>query len=80
MHNFFRLALALPLLAISYSTATPSMDDSELTQGNVQMYPESGVSTKSDVLDTFGSPNITLIITFDDTDDVNNFDSRDSSF
>ncbi|PCJ53186.1 MAG: hypothetical protein COA70_09655 [Planctomycetota bacterium] len=35
------------------------MDDSGLTQGNVQMYLESGVTTKSEVIDTFGSPNIT---------------------
>jgi len=35
------------------------MDDSGLTQGNVQMYLESGTTTKSQVIDNFGSPNIT---------------------
>lgn len=117
---------ALPFLSGSCATTEANADSSTLTQGNVQMYLESGVTTKGDVIETFGSPNITtrdgeghemwvyernskeasshhafatvllagtstsgfetssknvtLIIKFDDTDVVHDYDSRFSSF
>lgn len=49
---------AISLLLIQ-SCSVPPPVNSELTQGNVQMYLESGVTTKSQVLETFGAPNIT---------------------
>lgn len=33
--------------------------NSELTQGNVQMHLQVGSTTKAEVLDTFGAPNVT---------------------
>lgn len=55
------LALSLALLA-GCATAPPAPVDARnsiLTQGNVQMNLKVGITTKADVLNTFGSPNIT---------------------
>jgi outer membrane protein assembly factor BamE (lipoprotein component of BamABCDE complex) len=50
-----------PLLAFTAlaCVAPPKASSSQLTQGNVQMYLQSGTTTKSEVLETFGAPNIT---------------------
>lgn len=55
------LALAATLLAGCATDAPQPVDarNSVLTQGNVQMNLKVGVTTKADVLNTFGSPNIT---------------------
>ena len=55
------LALSLVLLSGCETTAPAPVDarNSILTQGNVQMNLKVGVTTKADVLNTFGSPNIT---------------------
>ena len=55
------LALSIVLLSGCTSNAPGPVDarNSILTQGNVQMNLKVGVTTKSDVLNTFGSPNIT---------------------
>jgi outer membrane protein assembly factor BamE (lipoprotein component of BamABCDE complex) len=49
------------LLSGCATTAPQPVDarNSILTQGNVQMNLKVGVTTKADVLNTFGSPNIT---------------------
>jgi outer membrane protein assembly factor BamE (lipoprotein component of BamABCDE complex) len=55
------LALSFALLS-SCATNAPAPVDARngiLTQGNVQMNLKVGVTTKADVLNTFGSPNIT---------------------
>jgi outer membrane protein assembly factor BamE (lipoprotein component of BamABCDE complex) len=54
------LALSVALLA-GCATAPGPVDarNSILTQGNVQMNLKVGSTTKADVLNTFGSPNIT---------------------
>lgn len=54
-----KLALATLSLLFFQACAAPAPVNSQLTQGNVQMYLESGVTTKSQVLETFGAPNIT---------------------
>ena len=54
--------LALPIALLSGCTTAPAPVDARnsiLTQGNVQMNLKVGVTTKADVLNTFGSPNIT---------------------
>ncbi|MFT6791167.1 MAG: outer membrane protein assembly factor BamE (lipoprotein component of BamABCDE complex) [Cellvibrionaceae bacterium] len=53
--------LFLPLLMTACITAPQPVSDrnSSLTQGNIQMNLEVGKTTKVDVLETFGSPNIT---------------------
>ena len=58
---FVPLALSLVLLSGCETAAPPPVDarNSILTQGNVQMNLKVGVTTKADVLNTFGSPNIT---------------------
>jgi len=58
---FVPLALAATLLAGCATDAPQPVDarNSVLTQGNVQMNLKVGVTTKADVLNTFGSPNIT---------------------
>ena len=55
------LPLSLVLLSGCETTAPAPVDarNSILTQGNVQMNLKVGVTTKADVLNTFGSPNIT---------------------
>jgi outer membrane protein assembly factor BamE (lipoprotein component of BamABCDE complex) len=54
------MALALAMLS-ACATAPAPVDarNSILTQGNVQMNLKVGLTTKADVLNTFGSPNIT---------------------
>jgi outer membrane protein assembly factor BamE (lipoprotein component of BamABCDE complex) len=54
------MALAAALLS-GCATASAPVDarNSILTQGNVQMNLKVGTTTKADVLNTFGSPNIT---------------------
>lgn len=48
------------LLAGCVTPPQPVSDrNSELTQGNVQMNVEVGVTTKAAILETFGAPNIT---------------------
>ena len=55
------LALSLTLLSGCATNAPAPVDarNSILTQGNVQMNLKVGVTTKADVLNSFGSPNIT---------------------
>lgn len=55
------LALAPTLLAGCETTVPTPVDarNSILTQGNVQMNLKVGQTTKADVLNSFGSPNIT---------------------
>jgi outer membrane protein assembly factor BamE (lipoprotein component of BamABCDE complex) len=55
------VALSLALLSACSTTAPGPVDarNSILTQGNVQMNLKVGVTTKADVLNSFGSPNIT---------------------
>jgi outer membrane protein assembly factor BamE (lipoprotein component of BamABCDE complex) len=55
------IALLLPVLLIGcMNTPTPVSDrNSDLTQGNVQMNLIVGQTRKADVLEKFGSPNIT---------------------
>lgn len=60
----FKLAVGMAFLAVALSgCATPHQPldnrNSELTQGNVQMNLRVGQTTKADVLEKFGSPNIT---------------------
>ncbi len=54
------MALSLAMLS-ACATAPAPVDarNSILTQGNVQMNLKVGATTKADVLNTFGSPNIT---------------------
>lgn len=48
------------ILSACVSTPQPVSDrNSQLTQGNVQMNLEVGKTTKAEVLENFGSPNIT---------------------
>jgi outer membrane protein assembly factor BamE (lipoprotein component of BamABCDE complex) len=55
--------LILATLIILTGCATPqepvSTKNSQLTQGNVQMNLAVGKTTKADVLETFGAPNVT---------------------
>ena len=56
--------LVLPLTLLSLvgcmgSTAPVSDRNSQLTQGNVQLVVKSGVTTKAEILDAFGAPNVT---------------------
>ena len=55
------LFISLTLLLAGCVTAPEPLTkkNSELTQGMVQMNLEVGKTTKSDVIETFGSPNIT---------------------
>lgn len=55
------LALSVVLLSGCATDAPGPVDarNSILTQGNVQMNLKVGITTKADVLNTFGSPNIT---------------------
>ena len=60
-----RLHFCLPLLlaaSLSACVAFPapfSERNSELTQGNVQLHLEVGKTTKAQVLEVFGAPNVT---------------------
>jgi outer membrane protein assembly factor BamE (lipoprotein component of BamABCDE complex) len=54
--------LILSLVALSGCITAPeplSSRNSQLTQGNVQMNVQPGVTTKAQILDTFGAPNVT---------------------
>ena len=54
------LVILLALVISACSTNTPVTDrNSDLTQGNVQMNLVVGETTKSDVIENFGSPNVT---------------------
>ena len=65
-HGDFRLKSFLVLLFATFlisgcmSKVQPLTDrNSALTQGNVQLSVKVGTTTKSDILENFGSPNIT---------------------
>ena len=54
------LLLSALFLAGCMNTIQPLTDrNSQLTQGNVQLSIKVGITTKSDILENFGSPNIT---------------------
>lgn len=54
------LASTLALAGCAASTPAPdSLHNSEFTQGNVQLNLKVGLTTKAEVLEKFGSPNIT---------------------
>ena len=61
--NFIKLLFLLSALILTTScvtTSTPLSDkNSQLTQGNVQMNLIVGETTKAQVIENFGSPNIT---------------------
>lgn len=61
MNQHFVVLVAITLFAVGcVATPQPVSDrNSQLTQGNVQMNLEVGTTTKSDVLETFGAPNVT---------------------
>ena len=58
-----RILVYIALGAMAVGCVSPSepltQKNSQLTQGNVQMNLEVGKTTKADVLENFGSPNIT---------------------
>lgn len=53
------LALSLGLIGCVAASAPVDQRNSLLTQGNVQLNLKVGETTKADVLDSFGSPNVT---------------------
>lgn len=53
------LAVGLALAAPAYSQVSLEGKNSEMTQGNVQLNVKVGTTTKADVLEVFGAPNIT---------------------
>ena len=53
------LLFSLMLLVLVGCTVPPEPLNSELTHGNVQLNLEVGVTTKAQVLDVFGAPNVT---------------------
>ncbi|WP_428407270.1 hypothetical protein [Hyphococcus sp.] len=60
--KFREIIVPMSLLAISACATAPTPVDnrnSALTQGNVQMNLVVGETTKTEVLETFGAPNIT---------------------
>ena len=58
--NLLPMAISLAILTGCATTPGPvDQRNSILTQGNVQMNLKVGVTTKSNVLSSFGSPNIT---------------------
>lgn len=61
MKNWFLLSLIIFLGACSGSEpSTPVSDrNSSLTQGNIQLYIKTGTTTKADILEKFGAPNVT---------------------
>lgn len=61
MNTPLHFAIALPLIALSCASSAPDMDHSGLTQGNVSMLLENGVTTKAEVVENFGSPNISTL-------------------
>jgi len=58
----FKIGLAVGLIFIAGCVSSPeplSDRNSPLTQGNVQMTIQPGATTKAQVLETFGAPNVT---------------------
>lgn len=58
----FKIILLLSLMSLSACVSIPeplSNRNSPLTQGNVQMNIRTGVTTKAQILSTFGAPNVT---------------------
>lgn len=53
------LAVGLAFAAPAYSQVSLEGKNSEMTQGNVQLNVKVGTTTKADVLEVFGAPNIT---------------------
>lgn len=60
MRNLFVLVL-LTLAGCASDPQPVTTRNSELTHGNVQMKIEKGVTTQTEILETFGAPNITTI-------------------
>lgn len=65
MTSFFRLLIAICAISVVLPACAPSPTkpvtarNSELTHGNVQMNLKVGETTQTQVLETFGAPNIT---------------------
>ena len=58
--GFILLILSTLSLSGCYSGTTPVTDrNSQLTQGNVQLVIKTGETTKAEILENFGSPNVT---------------------
>ncbi len=53
------VALGIMLTAINTTAEQPIQKNSEFTQGNVQMNIAVGKTTKAEILNIFGAPNIT---------------------
>jgi outer membrane protein assembly factor BamE (lipoprotein component of BamABCDE complex) len=53
------IALGLLFAAPAYSQVSLEGKNGEMTQGNVQLNVKVGTTTKADVLEVFGAPNIT---------------------
>ncbi len=49
----------LALVLCGCETTTPTTHSNPITQGNVQLHLKKGITTKSDVLEKFGAPNLT---------------------
>ena len=68
MDSFIKTPLVLIAVTLSAGCNPPantanksSLDDTSLTYGAVQLKLRKGVTTQSEVLETFGSPNITAL-------------------
>ena len=59
MKAMYLAALCASLAGCATTAAPVDQRNSELTQGNVQLNLRVGLTTKAEVLDKFGSPNIT---------------------
>ena len=59
MKSMLVVALGATLTACATTPGPVDQRNSQLTQGNVQLNLQVGRTTKADVLDKFGSPNIT---------------------
>ena len=59
MRRMLVLALGAALTACATTQGLVDQRNSQLTQGNVQLNLQVGQTTKTDVLEKFGSPNIT---------------------
>ena len=59
-YNLLALLVMTTFLSGCMATPTPVTDqNNQLTQGQVQMHLKVGETTKADVLENFGSPNVT---------------------
>ena len=58
-NQIFVLSLCLGLIACAGITQPVSDKNSSLTQGNIQLNLKKGVTTKAEILEQFGAPNIT---------------------